>query len=120
MTFPRPWSSTRSPATDSLPCKAHFADGWRSIGNAALDGLEGFRLYEYDGNVFPTIADEYGDTVASAYRAWESDLLEVEARFCPHWDVDFGGLGFGALEMEVVNREVRRRGCLACCVGWAR
>jgi len=69
-----------------------------------LDGLDGFRLYEYDGDREPTIADEYGDDVAAAYRAWQADLLAVNL-ICPHWDVEFGGLGFGPVEMAIVDRE---------------
>ncbi len=74
---------------------------------AALDGLDSFRLYEYDGDVEPTIADEYGGDVAAAYRDWEGDLLEMKL-ICPHWDVQFGGLGFGPVEMAIADREFAR------------
>ncbi len=72
-----------------------------------LDGLESFRLYEYDGDRKPTIADEYGEAAAAAYRAWEAELLAINL-ICPHWDIEFGGLGFGPVEMAIVDREFAR------------
>jgi alkylation response protein AidB-like acyl-CoA dehydrogenase len=74
-----------------------------------LDGVDGFRLYEYDGEHPPTIADEYGPEVAVAYRRWEAELFAVNL-ICPHWDVEFGGLGFGPIEMAIVDREFARAG----------
>lgn len=72
-----------------------------------LDGLDGWALYENDGHGEPTIGDVFNHQVETAYRRWEEDLAKV-GLICPHWDVEFGGLGFGPVEMSVVDVEFGR------------